>query len=116
MAQRTRDNKSTFLLKEEKTCKLGSDQKKTPPSSLMSREAFLDLQVQFVFVCLPVPGTLYNLGQARLGLKKMKEKKNIHTFFLLAKETMGKITLDIRKLNTQSIKFGNKKKMKLSEA
>lgn len=48
----------------------------------------------------------------------MKEKNIIaHTFFfLLAKETMGKITLDMRKLNTQNIKFGNGKKVKLSEA
>lgn len=41
----------------------------------------------------------------------MKEKNiTTHTFFLLAKETMGKIALDIRKLNTQSIKFKNRKK------
>lgn len=29
---------------------------------------------------------------------------------------MGKIALDITKLSTQSIKFGNRKKIKLSEA
>lgn len=59
-----------------------------------------------------------NESWARPGLKEMKEKNIIaHTFFfLLAKETMGKITLDMRKLNTQNIKFGNGKKVKLSEA
>lgn len=35
---------------------------------------------------------------------------------LLAKETMGNTTLNIKKLNAQIIKFGNKKKMKRSEA
>lgn len=52
-------------------------------------------------------------GQAR---PKGNERKKISSRTLLAKETMGNSTLDIGKINAQSIKFGNRKKMKLSEA
>lgn len=50
-------------------------------------------------------------------MKEMRgKKKSLHILSLLAKDTMGNSTLNIKKLNTQIIKYGNRKKMKRSEA
>lgn len=48
----------------------------------------------------------------RPGLKEIegKKKKKSYILSLLARETMGNITLNIQKLNTQIINFRNRKK------